>query len=331
MSDTFLQSPLPVGGGRASRRREATIGSGAAAGRRQGVADRPGVRSAFDPLFDVDLVRRALAEDVGRGDATTSATIAAGTRASARIVAREAGVVAGLPIAAITFAQLDPLARFEVLVPDGSVVEAGTTLARVSGDAAALLTAERTALNFLGRLCGIASQAARCVAAVASVAGTSARVVDTRKTTPGLRLLEKYAVRMGGAQNHRAGLDDGVLIKDNHIIAAGSLTLAVERARAAASHLLKIEVECDSETQVREALAAGADAILLDNMTPDQLRSAVALIRERAPATIVEASGNIGADPEKLAAVAATGVDLISLGALTHSAANFDVGLDFER
>ena len=281
----------------------------------------------FDPLFDPELVRRALAEDVGRGDVTTQATIAPGTRGSARFVARQAGVVAGLPIAALTFTLLDPAVEFETLAPDGSSVAAGETLARVTGDAAALLTGERTALNFLGRLSGIATQAAQCVAALA---GTRARVVDTRKTTPGLRLLEKYAVRMGGASNHRAGLDDGILIKDNHIAAAGSLTLAVQRARAHASHLLKIEVECDSEEQAREAIAAGADAILLDNMTPDQLRRAVALIREQAPAITIEASGNIGTDPAKLAAVAATGVDLISLGALTHSVPNFDVGLDFE-
>ncbi len=281
----------------------------------------------FDPLFDPELVRRALAEDVGRGDVTTQATIAPGTRGSARFVARQAGVVAGLPIAALTFTLLDPAVELETLAPDGSSVAAGETLARVTGDAAALLTGERTALNFLGSLSGIATQAAQCVAALAA---TRARVVDTRKTTPGLRLLEKYAVRMGGASNHRAGLDDGILIKDNHIAAAGSLTLAVQRARAHASHLLKIEVECDSEEQAREAIAAGADAILLDNMTPDQLRRAVALIREQAPAITIEASGNIGTDPAKLAAVAATGVDLISLGALTHSAPNFDVGLDFE-
>jgi nicotinate-nucleotide pyrophosphorylase (carboxylating) len=281
----------------------------------------------FDPTFDTDVIRRALAEDVGRGDVTTQATIAPGTRSHARLVAHQAGVIAGLPIAALTLAQLDPGVHFETLTPDGTVVEAGATLARVSGDAAALLTAERTALNFLGRLSGIATLAARCVAAVA---GTRARIVDTRKTTPGLRLLEKYAVRMGGAHNHRAGLDDGILIKDNHIAAAGSLTLAVERARAFASHLLKIEVECESETQVREAMAAGADAILLDNMTTDQLRSAVALIREHPLTIIIEASGNIGADAQTLAAVAATGVDLISLGALTHSAPNFDVALDFE-
>jgi nicotinate-nucleotide pyrophosphorylase (carboxylating) len=282
---------------------------------------------SYNPLLDPDLVRRALAEDVGRGDVTTQATIAPGTLRSARFVARQAGVVAGLPIAALTFALLDPAVQFETLTPDSSHVAAGDTLARVTGEAAALLTGERTALNFLGRLSGIATLAARCVAAVA---GTRARIVDTRKTTPGLRLLEKYAVRMGGASNHRAGLDDGILIKDNHIAAAGSLMLAVQRARGHASHLLKIEVECDSEEQAREAIAAGADAILLDNMTPDQLRHAVALIRERAPRVVIEASGGIGTDLATLAAVAATGVDLISLGALTHSAPNFDVGLDFE-
>jgi nicotinate-nucleotide pyrophosphorylase (carboxylating) len=302
-SNPFLHPPLPVGEG-------------------------PGEGAAFDPIFDIELVRRALAEDVGRGDVTTQATIAPGTLSSARIVARQAGVIAGLPIAALTFAQLDPAVQFETLTPDGSAVEMDATLARVSGDAAALLTAERTALNFLGRLSGIATLAARCVAAVE---GTRAHIVDTRKTTPGLRLLEKYAVRMGGARNHRAGLDDGILIKDNHIAAAGSLTLAVERARAHASHLLKIEVECENESQVREAIAAEADAILLDNMTPGQLRSAIALIRKQGPRITIEASGNIGADAQKLAAVAATGVDLISLGSLTHSAPNFDVALDFEN
>lgn len=283
--------------------------------------------NAFDPLFDTALVRRALAEDVGRGDVTTEATIPAGTRASGRIVAREAGVIAGLPVAALTFSLLDPAIRFERHVSDGAHVQAGTTLAALAGDARALLTAERTALNFLGRLSGIATLAARCQAAVA---GTQARVVDTRKTTPGLRVLEKYAVRLGGAYNHRAGLDDGILIKDNHIAACGGIAAAIARARAHASHLLKIEVECDTEDQVREALEAGADAILLDNMPLDRMRAAVARIRERAPRTLIEASGGIGTDPTKLAAVAATGVDLISLGALTHSAPNLDVSLEFD-
>src|SRR5215469_7814038 len=204
----------------------------------------PGISWRYDPIFDVDLIRRALAEDVGRGDVTTEAVIPAGTTASAHIVTRESGVVAGLPVVTITFTLLDPKVAVEVLAPDGTPVPAGTTLARISGDARALLTAERTALNFLGRLSGIATLASQCVAAVA---GTGARVVETRKTTPGLRLLEKYAVRMGGAGNHRAGLDDGVLIKDNHIAAAGSVREAISRARGHGSHLLRVEVECETE------------------------------------------------------------------------------------
>jgi nicotinate-nucleotide pyrophosphorylase (carboxylating) len=283
--------------------------------------------SGFDAVFDAELVRRALAEDIGRGDVTTEATIPAGLRAAAHIVAREAGVIAGLPIAEIAFRLLDSAVRFQTVAGDGSRVEAGATLARVEGDARALLSAERTALNFLGRLGGIATLADRCRAAVG---GTRAVVVDTRKTTPGLRTLEKYAVRTGGAGNHRAGLDDGILIKDNHIAAAGGVRPAIERARAHASHLLRIEVECDTEDQVSEAIESRADAILLDNMPPERLRAAVRWIRERAPQTIIEASGGIGTDPARLAEVAATGVDLISLGALTHSAPNLDVALEFE-
>ena len=282
---------------------------------------------AYDPIFDVELVRRALAEDVGRGDVTTEATIPSGTRATGHIVARQAGIVAGLPIAEVTFRLLDPAVTFEALVPEGARVEAGTALARIAGDARAILTAERTALNFLGRLCGVATLAAACQA---SVAGTRATVVDTRKTTPGLRALEKYAVRTGGARNHRAGLDDGILIKDNHIAAAGGVYQAVTRAREHAGHLLKIEVECENEDQVSDAGESGADVILLDNMPLDRLAANVAWIRTHAPGTLIEASGGIGTDPERLRAVAATGVDLISLGALTHSAPNFDVGLDFD-
>ncbi|HLZ21717.1 MAG TPA: carboxylating nicotinate-nucleotide diphosphorylase [Ktedonobacterales bacterium] len=283
--------------------------------------------AGFDPLFDAELVRRALAEDIGRGDVTTEATIPAETTASGRIVAREAGVIAGLPAAALAFRLLDSAVRFEPLVREGARVEVGAALATITGDARALLTAERTALNFLGHLSGIATLAFHCQAAIA---GTTARVVDTRKTTPGLRNLEKYAVRTGGASNHRAGLDDGVLIKDNHIAACGSIAAAIERARAHTPHLLKIEVECETQEQVREALDAGADVILLDNMPLDRMRTAVTLIRERAPHTLIEASGGIGADPTKLAAVAATGVDLISLGALTHSAPNLDVSLELD-
>jgi nicotinate-nucleotide pyrophosphorylase (carboxylating) len=282
---------------------------------------------AFDPLFDPDFVRRALAEDIGRGDVTTEATIPAGTQATARIVAREAGVIAGLPLAERVFAALDPNVAIEARVADGDSVEAGATLAQITGEARALLTAERVALNFLGRLSGVATLTARCVAAVAD---TRAQIVDTRKTTPGLRALEKYAVRMGGGRNHRGGLDDGALIKDNHIAAAGGVRPAILRARAHTSHLLRIEVECEDEDQVSDAVESDADVILLDNMPLERLRANVELIRTHAPTTIIEASGGIGTDPARLAAVAATGVDLISLGALTHSAPNFDVSLEFD-
>lgn len=282
---------------------------------------------AYDPIFDVELARRALAEDVGRGDLTSEATIPARARARGRIIAKQDGVVAGLPMAALVFRLLDLDTHVVLTTHDGDRVTSGQRLAVLEGNARALLTAERTALNFLGRLSGIATLTARCVAATA---GTRAHVLDTRKTTPGLRMLEKYAVRMGGGENHRSGLDDGILIKDNHIAAVGNLTSAVTRARAHASHLIKVEVECEDEAQVREALDAGADAILLDNMTDEAMRAAVTLIRERAPRVLIEASGNIGADPQRLAAVAATGVDLISLGALTHSAPNFDVSLEFD-
>jgi nicotinate-nucleotide pyrophosphorylase (carboxylating) len=277
------------------------------------------------PGVDLGSLRRALEEDIGAGDVTTLATVPAGTRVSARIIAREAGVVAGLPVVGAVFHLLDPVVAYTALVAEGTAVSANAPLATLSGDARAILTGERTALNYLGHLSGIATLAARCAEAVA---GTGARVVDTRKTTPGLRALEKYAVRAGGASNHRFGLCDGVLIKDNHIQAAGGITAAVERARRLASHLLRVEVECETEAEVREALAAGADVILLDNMPLGALRDAVRLIRTHAPSVKVEASGGIGTDPERLRAVAETGVDYISLGALTHSAPHFDVSLE---
>jgi nicotinate-nucleotide pyrophosphorylase (carboxylating) len=283
--------------------------------------------AAFDAVFDAELVRRALAEDIGRGDVTTEATIPPDTRATGRILAREAGVIAGLPVAELAFRLLDQAVIFEPVARDGAHIAAGETLARLAGDARVLLTGERTALNFLGRLSGIATLTAGCVAAVA---GTRARIVDTRKTTPGLRTLEKYAVRMGGGHNHRAGLDDGILIKDNHLAAAGGVRPAIERVRASTQHLLRIEVECETEEQVTDAVEAGAEVILLDNMPPERLRANVAWIRTHAPRTLVEASGGIGTDPARLAAVAATGVDLISLGALTHSAPNLDVSLEFD-
>lgn len=281
----------------------------------------------FDPVFDKFLARRALAEDVGRGDVTTDATIPAGARARGRIFAKTDGVIAGLPMAELVFREMDPSVRIDREAQDGERVTRGQTLLRLDGDARALLTAERTALNFLGRLSGVATLAARCAAATS---GTRARVVDTRKTTPGLRALEKYAVRMGGAGNHRAGLDDGILIKDNHITAAGGIGVAVARARAHASHLLKVQCECETLLQVQEALSVGVDAILLDNMSLDQMRDAVAIIRTQDERVVIEASGNVGADPERIAAVAMTGVDLISSGALTHSAPAFDVSLEFD-
>jgi nicotinate-nucleotide pyrophosphorylase (carboxylating) len=278
------------------------------------------------PGLDPAALRRTLDEDIGAGDVTTLATVPAGTRAAGQIVARAAGVVAGLPVVAAVFHLLDPAVVVTPLVAEGAAVEGGAALAALDGDARAILTGERTALNYLGRLSGIATLAARCAQAVE---GTGARVVDTRKTTPGLRALEKYAVRMGGASNHRFGLSDGVLIKDNHIKAAGSIAAAVASARRLASHLLRVEVECETAAEVREALAAGADVILLDNMPVAALGEAVRLIRTRAPAVKIEASGGIGTDPVKLRAVAETGVDYISLGALTHSAPNFDVSLEF--
>ncbi len=275
--------------------------------------------------IDPALIARALEEDIGFGDITTRCTVPAEQRLSATIIARQAGVIAGLEVAAAVFHAVDSHLQTELLVADGTRVTVDERLARIEGNARSILTAERTALNFLGHLAGIATLTANCVAAIA---GTRAAIIDTRKTTPGLRALEKYAVRMGGGRNHRFALDDGILIKDNHIAAAGGIGLAVARARQHAPHLLKIEVECETLAQVHQALEAGADAILLDNMSISQLHEAVALIRQHNPRILIEASGNIGTHPERLAAVAATGVDFISLGALTHSAPNFDVSLE---
>lgn len=272
-------------------------------------------------LFE-EAVRSALREDLGRaGDITTAATIPPGTKASGDIVARKAGTIAGLPAVTETFRQVDPPCLCDVLVADGTAVAGGTVLARVSGAAASLLTAERTALNFLGHLSGVATATAELVSAVA---GTKAAIVDTRKTTPGLRALEKYAVRMGGGKNHRFGLDDAVLIKDNHIVAAGGVGPAVQRAKAAVGHMVVVECEVENLVQLEEALTAGADAILLDNMSPDQLREAVRINAGRA---MLEASGGITLATVR--AVADTGVDVISAGWITHSAPNLDVALDF--
>lgn len=274
------------------------------------------------PLQYEPLLRDALAEDLGTaGDLTTDAVVDPRATAHGALVARAAGRVAGAGIAAATFAVLDPDVAVTILVDDGVDVDAGTTLATVEGSARALLSAERVALNVLGRLCGVATTTA---ALVAATAGHRARIVPTRKTTPGLRALERYAVRAGGGVDHRFGLGDGVLIKDNHIVVAGGITPAVKRARDRVGHMVKIEVEVDTIDQLDEAIGLGVDAVLLDNMTPTDLRAAVARV---GGATITEASGGI--DPTTVRAVAATGVDLISTGWVTHSAPALDVGLDF--
>jgi nicotinate-nucleotide pyrophosphorylase (carboxylating) len=264
-------------------------------------------------------VYAALAEDVGEGDVTTDATVELDAVGSATLVLREPGVVCGLRAAETAFRALDDEIAFELLVEDGDVVEPGA-LARVSGSLRAILTGERTALNFLARLSGIATLARRYVDAVE---GTGVAILDTRKTTPGLRTLEKYAVLTGGGRNHRFGLDDGVLVKDNHLRAAGSIREAVERLRSATD--LPVEVECDTLAQVEEAVAAGADAILLDNMDLDELRAAVGLVDGRAR---LEASG--GVTLATVRAIAGTGVDEISVGALTHSARSLDVSLELQ-
>ncbi|WP_052889203.1 carboxylating nicotinate-nucleotide diphosphorylase [Thermogemmatispora carboxidivorans] len=274
----------------------------------------------------LDLIRQALVEDGAYRDLTTLCTVPAEAQARAVLLARREGVIAGLPLALAAFRLLDERVQGEAHVKDGEAIAAGQPLADLRGPARALLSAERVALNFLGHLSGIATLTARCVRAVA---GTGVRILDTRKTTPGLRSLEKEAVRLGGGYNHRFGLSDGILIKDNHIKAAGGLTAAIDAVRRQVPHLLKIEVECETLGEVQAAVQAGADVILLDNMGLEQLRQAVALVRSEAPGILLEASGGIGPDPERLAAVAATGVDFISLGALTHSAPNLDVALEF--
>jgi nicotinate-nucleotide pyrophosphorylase (carboxylating) len=264
------------------------------------------------------IVLAALAEDIGAGDVTTEATVPADAIGTAALLVKEPGVVCGLRAVEVTFRALDPEIAFEAFAADGDAVEAPAVVARVSGSQRAILTGERVALNFLGRLSGIATLTRQYVDAVS---GTDAAVLDTRKTTPGLRVLEKHAVAAGGGRNHRFGLDDAVLIKDNHLRAAGSIGAAVELVRRAAD--LPVEVECDTLEQVGEALEAEVDAILLDNMTPAQLRQAVQLVEGRAR---LEASG--GVTLETIRAVAETGVDEISVGALTHSARSLDVSLE---
>lgn len=269
------------------------------------------------------LVRAALLEDLGRaGDLTTDAIVPKEQQATTVLAARQPGVVAGLDLATLAFKLLDRDVAISVQKGDGSGVAAGDIVATVSGPARAILTGERTALNFLSRLSGIAT-ATRAI--VDAVAGHKARIVCTRKTTPGLRAIEKYAVRAGGGSNHRFGLDDAVLIKDNHIAVAGGIRPAIERVRSSVGHLVKIEIEVDTLAQLEEALALAPDAVLLDNMTPDELRRAVVMVSGRA---LTEASGRI--TPVTAPTVAATGVDLISIGWLTHSAPILDIGLDYQ-
>lgn len=268
------------------------------------------------------MVEDFLKEDIGHGDVTTEAVVDPGARGIARIEAREDFVVAGLDVAKTCFELLDEDVSWTVMTPDGSRVSAGAALARIEGSLGAILTAERTALNLLARLSAVATLTARFVA---ETEGTRAQVIDTRKTTPGLRLLEKAAVRVGGGGNHRFGLDDGILIKDNHVRAAGGVAEAVKRARNAAPHGLVVEVEVMTLEELDEALGAGAQAVLLDNMDPETVKTAVERVGGRA---VLEASG--GMDLGNVRAYAATGVDLISIGALTHSAGSVDVSLEVE-
>ena len=278
--------------------------------------------SAPSPLVYQPILEAALREDLGRaGDLTTDAIIRADAQVEAVIDARPAGRIACLGISAATFTTYDPDVEVELLVDDGDRVEAGTDLAIIRGRARSILAAERTALNLLGRMCGIATTTALIAD---QLEGTGAVVADTRKTTPGLRALEKYAVRCGGGANHRFGLDDAVLIKDNHLAVAGSVTEAVRLAREYVGHMVKIELEVDNLDQLREAMDAGVEAVLLDNMSPEQLRIAVDIVDGRAT---TNASGGI--TPDNAREIAMTGVDILSLGYITHSAPNFDVGLDF--
>ena len=278
---------------------------------------RPPHRLLVEPI-----VRHALEEDLGRaGDITSELTVPSERRLLASLVARKPGTIAGLIAAECVFNLVDPELRVTIEVPDGSKAETGARLAVVEGSARSILTAERVSLNFTGHLSGVAT-ATRAL--VDAVEGTKARIVETRKTTPGLRLLEKYAVRCGGGFNHRFGLDDAVLIKDNHLVAAGGIAPAIARVRAGLGHMAKIELEVDSLAQLEEALALGVDTILLDNMSPDDLKCAVETTKGRA---VLEASGNITLATVR--AIAETGVDYISSGAITHSAPNLDLGLDF--
>lgn len=268
-----------------------------------------------------DIVRLALAEDVGIGDITTFLVVDSEITARAEIMARQDMVVAGMEAARRTFEQVDDSIKFDRMVNDGDLIDSGAIMAGVSGPAGSILTAERVALNFLMRLSGVATLTARFVGMVRA---HNVKIVDTRKTTPGMRALEKAAVRAGGGGNHRFGLFDGVLIKDNHIAAAGSITHAVTRAKAGAPHTIKIEVEVEDLEELEEAIEAGADAVLLDNMAPAEMRKAVAMAKGR---VLLEASGGVTLDT--VGQAAASGVDIISIGALTHSAPAVDISLNF--
>ena len=270
-----------------------------------------------------EAVRAALVEDHGlAGDVTSQATIAPDAAATAILDCREAGVISGLPIARAAFAALDPSLEFEMLSADGDAVEAGADVAKISGNARAILGAERVALNYLCHLSGIATHTSRFAKRISH---TKARICCTRKTIPGLRAFEKYAVKCGGGANHRFGLDDAILIKDNHIAVAGGVREAIGAARAFAGHLIKIEVEVDTLEQLRHALDAKPDVVMLDNMTPEQLREGVAIVDARIP---IEASGNV--DLDTVQAIAETGVDMISTSKITMSAKTLDLGLDIE-
>jgi nicotinate-nucleotide pyrophosphorylase (carboxylating) len=278
----------------------------------------------LSPLAIDEAATRALDEDLGRaGDVTSIATIPETTKARAVMVARQGGVIAGLPLAVAVFQKLSPGIHLQAHMRDGASVAAGVHVLTISGPARAVLSGERTALNFVGRLSGIATLTSNYVR---QAAGTKLRICCTRKTTPGLRALEKYALRCGGGFNHRFGLDDAILIKDNHIAVAGGIKPVLERARAHAGHLVKIEIEVDTLAQLREVLDTGlADAVLLDNMDGAALGEAVRMAQGR---VVLEASGGVALDA--IAAIAATGVDYVSSGALTHSAMNFDVALDID-
>ena len=275
-----------------------------------------------EPMALENFLREALTEDIGSGDITTMSCVPAEKRILGRVVAKEDFIVCGLEIFSRVFSLLDERAKVHLLAEEGSCVSKGALLATLEGPAAAILSGERVALNLLQRLSGIATRTSE---AVRQVRGTRARITDTRKTTPGLRALEKYAVRVGGGSNHRLGLSDGVLIKDNHIAAAGGITQAVRAARENIPHTLKIEVECETQAQVHEALSAGADIIMLDNMTCESMAEAVTLVGGRA---LTEASGNMG--DKDLRAVAETGVDLISVGALTHTVRACDISVKLD-